>query len=209
MGSMGKQQPNKTSDEELVRQNRQGRQEAFTEIVKRYEQELYHFLVRFMGSRPAAEDVFQDTFLQVHRSLDTFQLERRFKPWLFTIAANKARDHLRRNKRRAASQLSAPIQAGGEEDRQFLDLMQSDLPLPADEASKREIQQRVRDVIEDLPEHLREILVLAYFHQLPYKEIAGILDIPLGTVKSRLHSAVGTFAECWRRLMGDQDESAE
>ena len=137
--------------------------------------------------------------MQVHISIDRFETSKRFKPWLFTIAANKARDHLRRNKRRATAQLSAPIQAGSEEERQFLDLMQADLPLPEDEAALRETQERVRQVVQSLPDHLREILLLAYFHQFPYKEIASMLGIPLGTVKSRLHTAVGTFADLWKR----------
>ena len=196
----GQQPLDDLRDEQIIELYRGGREEAFGILVKRYRQELYYFLIRFTGSRHSAEDVFQDTFMQVHISVNQFKTSKRFKPWLFTIAANKARDHLRRSKRRATAPLSAPIQAGSEEERQFLDLMQADLPFPEDEAALRETQERVRQVVQSLPDHLREILLLAYFHQFPYKEIASILGIPLGTVKSRLHTAVGTFADFWKRL---------
>ena len=190
----------KLGDGRLIEQYRAGHEHAFDVLVHRYQQELYHFLVRFTGSRHAAEDVFQETFLQVHLSIDTFQTDKRFKPWLFTIAANKARDYLRRTNRRAALRLSAPIQGdAGEEDRQFLDLLQADLPMPDEQATLRETQERVQKVVISLPDHLREILILAYFHQFAYKEIAEMLKIPLGTVKSRLHSAVGSFADLWKR----------
>ena len=177
------------TDERLIERYRAGDENAFATIVNRYRLELFHFLVRFTANRASAEDVFQETFLQVHQSVDSFRTDMRFKPWLFTIAANKARDHLRRSKRRAAAPLSAPMQTGSEdEQRSFLDLMQSDLPRPEDEAAQRETGDRVRQVVADLPDHLREILLLAYFHQFPYKEIAEMLGIPLGTGKSRLHS---------------------
>ena len=194
--------PEQLKDEQIIELYRTGRDEVFELLVQRYQQELYHFLVRFTGSRPSAEDVFQEAFLQVHVSIDRFDTSKRFKPWLFTIAANKARDHLRRSKRRSAAALSAPVAGGSDEEREFLDLMQADLPLPEDEADLHETQQRVRQVVQSLPDHLREILVLAYFQQFPYKRIAQMLGIPLGTVKSRLHTAVGTFADHWARQTG-------
>ncbi len=190
-------------DEQLVRSYRRGDQQAFSQLIERYQQELYRFLVRFVRDRAAAEDVFQDTFLQVHVSIDTFQTSKRFKPWLFTIAANKARDYLRRSKRRAATQLSSPVQPGSDEDRdrQFLDLLEANLPLPDDETAQQETADLVRAVVDGLPEHLREILLLAYFHQFSYKQVAEVLHIPLGTVKSRLHAAVGTFAQRWKQKL--------
>ena len=194
------------ADERLVERYREGLDEAFTILVKRYQQELFHFLVRFTSNRSSAEEVFQETFLQIYQSLDTFQTDRRFKPWLFTIASNKARDHLRRNKRRSAAPLSAPVQSGDdEEERSYLDLMQASLPMPDEQAVRQEIAERVKEVVSTLPDHLREILLLAYFHQFPYKEIAQVLGIPLGTVKSRLHSAVGTFARAWKQQADELD----
>jgi RNA polymerase sigma-70 factor (ECF subfamily) len=186
------------SDEQLLDSYRHGERAAFALLVGRYQRELYHFLVRFLGNRAAAEDVFQETFLQVHQSAEQFDPQRRFRPWLFTIAANKARDLIRSQARRPANPLQASISPGDDESGEFIDLMQSASELPSDPLEKRELQQLVHNTVATMPEHLREILLLSYFHQFPYKQISEILDIPLGTVKSRLHAAVAHFADRWR-----------
>lgn len=187
------------SDEQLVLAYRRGDRSSFAALIARYERELFHFLVRFMGDRAAAEDMFQETFLQVHQSAAGFDTDRRFRPWLFTIAANKARDMMRSNARRAMSPLQASIGRGSDDDGgEFIDLMQSDSPPPDDPLLRQELQARVQSTVMGMPPHLREILLLSYFHQFPYKQIGEILDIPLGTVKSRLHAAVAHFANQWR-----------
>ena len=186
------------TDEQLLADYRHGDKPSFAKLVARYQRELYHFLVRFLGNRASAEDVFQETFLQVHQSAEQFDLQRRFRPWLFTIAANKARDLIRSQARRPANPLQASISPGDEESGEFIDLMQSTSDLPSDPMEKRELQQQVHNTVTTMPEHLREILLLSYFHQFPYKQISEILDIPLGTVKSRLHAAVAHFADRWR-----------
>jgi RNA polymerase sigma-70 factor (ECF subfamily) len=188
------------TDEQLLDDYRHGEKTSFGELVNRYQRELYHFLVRFLGNRAAAEDVFQETFLQVHQSAEQFDPQRRFRPWLFTIAANKARDLIRSQARRPANPLQASISPGDEESGEFIDLMQSTNDLPGDPMEKQELQQQVQNAVGTMPEHLREILLLSYFHQFPYKQISEILDIPLGTVKSRLHAAVAHFADRWRGM---------
>ena len=102
------------TDEQLLSEYRHGDKKAFSDLVARYQRELYHFLVRFLGNRAAAEDVFQETFLQVHQSAEQFDPQRRFRPWLFTIAANKARDLIRSQARRPTNPLQASI-SGDEE----------------------------------------------------------------------------------------------
>ena len=186
------------SDEQLLADYRAGDKASFSELVGRYQRELYHFLVRFLGNRAAAEDVFQETFLQVHQSAEQFDPQRRFRPWLFTIAANKARDLIRSQARRPTNPLQASISPGDEESGEFIDLMQSAQTTPSDPMEREELQRQVQTTVTSMPEHLREILLLSYFHQFPYKQISEILDIPLGTVKSRLHAAVAHFADRWR-----------
>ena len=90
--------PAEVSDEQLLVAYRHGDRASFSRLVQRYQRELFHFLVRFTGDRAAAEDIFQETFLQVHQSAEQFDPQRRFRPWLFTIAANKARDLHRANR---------------------------------------------------------------------------------------------------------------
>ena len=186
------------TDEQLLGRYCGGETAALELLIERYRLELYHFLARFLGDRSAADDVFQETFIQVHISADTFDTSRRFKPWLFTIAANKARDLLRKNKRQKAAPLSAMVDQHGDSGRAFIDLLEADLPQPSELAQAKETGEIVRHVVASLPEHLREVLLLAYFNKLAYREIAENLGIPLGTVKSRLHAAVGMFAELWK-----------
>ena len=188
----------KLKDEQLVVAYRKGTTAALEVLIQRYQMELFHFLLRFVGNRASAEDLFQDTFLQVHISAKTFDPTKRFKPWLFTIAANKARDYLRKQKRQRAAPLSALIDSSQEGGASFIDLLEAELPLPAAVAEDAELSELIQAVVEQMPDHLREVLALAYFHQFAYKEIAEMLSIPLGTVKSRLHAAVGTFAQLWK-----------
>jgi RNA polymerase sigma-70 factor, ECF subfamily len=194
------------TDEEMLAAYRTGDHNSFASLVERYQRELFHFLVRFLGDRAAAEDIFQETFLQVHQSADQFDPQRRFRPWLFTIAANKARDLMRSQARRPTNPLQATINANDDDSGQFIDLMQSDAPMPGEALEREELQKVVQTTVEAMPEHLREILLLSYFHQFPYKEISEILKIPLGTVKSRLHAAVAYFAERWKNRIQRTNE---
>jgi RNA polymerase sigma-70 factor (ECF subfamily) len=188
------------SDEQLLAAYRSGDRASFDALVKRYDRELFHFLVRFMGNRAAADDAFQETFLQVYQSADTFDPTRHFRPWLFTIAANKARDLLRSQSRRNATPLQANVNPNDEDGSQFVDLLKSTAELPSQPLEQSEMRDLVHRTIDGMPEHLREIVLLSYFHQFPYKTISDILGIPLGTVKSRLHAAVAFFAHRWSAL---------
>jgi len=187
------------TDEQLLSDYLRGDQPAFRQLVERYQRELYHFLARFLGDRAAADDIFQESFLQVHQSAASFDLSRRFKPWLFTIAANKARDLRRSRARRPTQPLQASIDSDDGNSGEFIDLMQAVQETPSEPLERKELEQRVRKTVMDMPDNLREVLLLAYFQQFPYKQIADMLGVPLGTVKSRLHSAVAFFASEWKR----------
>jgi len=193
------------SDEDLFGAYLEGDRDAFEIIVQRYADELVMFLTKQTGSRAVAEDVFQETFLQVHQSASTFDLSRRFKPWLYTIAVNKGRDHHRRNAKRKAMSLSATLDAGGE-GQSFADLLESDVDQPWEGMMGTEDREQVKQLVDDLPEHFREILLLSYYQKMSYTQIAESLEIPLGTVKSRLHSAVAAFG---RSLGGATEEGTD
>jgi RNA polymerase sigma-70 factor (ECF subfamily) len=193
------------SDEDLLCAYREGDTDALAELIRRYRSELFNFLVRFVGGRAAAEDVFQETFLQIHLSSHTFDETRRFKPWLFTIAANKGRDYLRKQRRHAAMPLSASV-GGDDEAGAYVDLLEGPTPEPGAGLDEREVADLVRQAIERLAPHHREILLLAYFQRFNYNQIAEALGIPLGTVKSRLHSAVASFRRTWEIVEGSVDE---
>lgn len=188
------------TDEQLLSAYRTGDVPAFRTLIERYHDELMRFLIRFMGDRQAAEDVFQETFLQIHQSADSFDESRRLKPWLFTIAANKGRDSHRRTARRPVLGLSAHV--GDEDGQTFVDLMAIDVPPPNAALDRQERERQVQDALDSLPDHQREILLLAYFQKLSYQQVAEQLSIPIGTVKSRLHAAVAGFARKWAETAG-------
>lgn len=190
--------PETRTDEQLLDDYRHGDKAAFAGLVNRYQRELYHFLVRFLGNRASAEDVFQESFLQVHQSARKFDLTKSFRPWLFTIAANKARDLMRSRGRRRTISCDVPIERDG--NHSLVDNMASPIAGPVDCAETDELRRRIIAVVDGLPPSQREVVLLAYFHQFPYREIAEMLKLPLGTVKSRLHVATRTFAATWGRL---------
>lgn len=192
-----------TSDEVLFEQYRGGDRASLRTLIERHQQELMRFLIRLTGDAAGAEDVFQEAFLQIHLSADTFDPTRRFRPWLFTIAANKARDYLRRKGRRRTLELSAPVDGGADGSDgagSFVDLMEVDVPAPDARLDEEQTSQRVQAALDQLPPLLKEILLLAYFQRLSYAQIHDELGIPLGTVKSRLHAAVAAFAKSWQAL---------
>ncbi len=197
-----KDQP-KVSDSDLLQRHLDGDSEAFSALVRRYERELYNFLARFTGDATLAEDVFQDAFLQLHISAATFDFNKRLKPWLFTIAANKARDALRSRSRKKAVPLDAILKGDEAERTSYVDLLAGDVPKPDENLSNLETRQAVQNIVRKMPENLRTVLILSYFHGFQYKQIAEILDVPVGTVKSRLHAAVAHFAKRWRQVAGE------
>ncbi len=188
------------SDEHLLTRFISGDNNAFDELINRYYKQIFRFLVRFTGKQHLAEDLIQDVFIKVYRSANTFDTTRRFRPWLYQIAANRARDAIR-SAGRSEKQLTL---VDSEERELTLDYLASDdSPSPDRELISQETSEKVRDALMAIPEQLREILILAYYDKLPYKDISDALGIPLGTVKSRLHKAVATFGEVWKRYEPD------
>jgi RNA polymerase sigma-70 factor (ECF subfamily) len=184
------------SDEALLVAHREGAPDALRQLIDRYRNDLHGFLTRLVGSQTGADDVFQEAFLQVHLSSESFDRARRFRPWLYTIAANKGRDYLRRQKRRSAASLDAPLSRDGEGS--LVDLLEGAENRPALPLEAADERNLVKQVVEEMPHHFREILLLSYFQRLSYAQISESLSIPLGTVKSRLHAAVASFASSFR-----------
>ena len=189
------------NDVQLLKRYAAGEEGAFQEIVSQYKDGLYAFLRRFLNHPDLVDDVFQETFMQLYVSRDTFDLSKPLRPWLFTIAANKARDALRRMQRVDSTNLGSMFDDEEHSIDDVLNTLDHDDHLPYDDLIRDETAAAVKRVIARMPARLREILILAYFHKFPYAEIAGILGIPVGTVKSRLHTAVGRFAEDWNAVM--------
>ncbi len=193
------------TDGELLALYQNGDEEAFKEIVNRYKNPLYGFLRRFLNQQDLVEDVFQDTFLQLYISKDSFDQGRPLRPWLFTIAANKAKDALRKIQRHSTVSLGAIADSGDATVDDVVNILSSYDLTPDKEVSDDETKAQVREIIAQMPDNLKAILILAYFEQFSYKQMAEILSIPIGTVKSRLHTAVVHFTRKWKSTNRSND----
>lgn len=193
------------TDAELLQHYMQGDEAAFREIVGRYKNGLYAFLKQFLNRADLVEDVFQETFLQLFTSRESFDQSRPLRPWLFTIAANKAKDALRKSQRTSAVPIGVISDAQDMSFDEMLNALGSDNAVPYDEMERTETATQVNEVIAGMPENLREILVLSYFNKFSYKQMADVLSIPIGTVKSRLHTAVARFAKDWKATVGSKE----
>lgn len=185
------------SDEELMEIFCKTQNEHFLEqLIERYEYELYHYLKNFLGDAQLAEDVFQATFLQIYLKNAQFEIGRKFRPWLYMVATNQAIDHQRRNKRHLHASLEKGIQFAGEdlEGISLLEILPGNVPSPDKIFEAEEQRQRIQELVQRLPEPLRQVLLLVYYEGIKYREVAEILNIPVGTVKSRLHTAIKKLA---------------
>ena len=185
-----------SSDEALMSRYRDtGRTEDFNELVHRYERELYRYLVRYLSDQALAEDVFQNTFLQVHLKRGLYEDGRPVRPWLYSIATHQAVDALRKVGRHPTISLDQRANAGEPDAGSLIDLLVSEDVDPLSELQGQERVDWVRASVARLPEALRQTLILAYHQDLKYREIAEILKIPVGTVKSRLHAALAKLQQ--------------
>lgn len=184
------------SDEQLLLMYRKtGDRELFAQLVYRYERELYAYLSRYLGDRQRAEDTFQATFLQVHLKCDSFEAGRKFRPWLYTIATRQAIDNRRRNKRHRMVSLDAPQQNQADDVSRLVESLQSNEESPTQAALASERAATIRNHLSRLPESMHALVHLVYYQGMKYREASEVLNIPVGTIKSRLHSAIHRLSE--------------
>ena len=185
------------TDEELLSQYRAGGdRDAFEELVRRYERELFGYLRRYLGDADMADDVFQQTFLQVHLKCDQFDPARKVRPWLYTVATHQAIDFQRRNRRHRMASLDRRMGANHDHEAgALLELLDSPESGPDANAEAAERREQLHQAVDELAEPVRQVVMLVYFQGLKYREAADVLDIPVGTVKSRLHAAIGKLNE--------------
>ena len=160
----------------LIERSARGDQDAFRQLVQRHYRLVIGVAYRALGDMGLAEDVAQEVFLKVFRHLPTYRHEKHFVHWLHRVAANAVTDALRRSHSVLSLDALEQAPAAGEGD-------------PQDVAAQRDMQRAVRKAIADLPPHYRDTLALQVFHELTYEEISRTLDIPPGTVMSRLNAA--------------------
>src|SRR6516164_6569000 len=158
------------SDEELLSKFRRGHKEAFDVLVRRYERELYGYLRRYLGDSNLADDVFQNTFLQLYTKVGQYEPGRPVRPWLYTIATHQAIDALRRNGRHQALSLDQNREELPDgEVRGLVDLLETKGVSPLDALEGQELRMRVRTAVDLLPCFLRQVVILAYYQGLIYQ----------------------------------------
>ncbi len=180
------------SDESLVAAHLHGDPAAFRELVRRYGDGVLGYLFRMTGNRDQAEDLFQETFKRVHEKARTYR-GGSFKSWLFTIATRAAIDTVRRRKRMTI--LSLNREPDCDDDPPAVEtVVAHDAPDPVDELVREEQKEQVRRAIASLPIGQRAALVLAYYHQLSYQEVADTLGCSVGSVKTQMSRALAKLA---------------
>lgn len=169
------------SDEDLIEKFQNGDLYAFDVIVKRYKNQLLNFVYRFLGNAEEAEDLVQETFLRVYRNRKAYQKVAKFSTWIYTIAGNLAKTELRKRKRRKFFSISDL--GYNEKDYDISDEAFN----PEKDVDGRMKEEIIHREIEDLSPKFREVILLRDVQQLSYEEISQIVNIPLGTVKSRVN----------------------
>jgi RNA polymerase sigma-70 factor (ECF subfamily) len=183
------------TDKRLLEAHCKGDQKAFGELVRRYGDGILGYLMRMSGNRHEAEDLFQETFKRVHEKAHTFRGSH-FKSWLFTIATHVAIDGMRRRKGMRIVSLNQKLDCTDQESEELSAVALADESNePSQEAVKAEQVQQVKDAVMALPSRQRATLVLAYYQQLSYPEVAKVLDCSLGTVKTQMYRALKTLGQ--------------
>jgi len=190
------------SDEQLMLNAGQGDRNAFDELVRRYSSRMINVAYQVLGNREQAEDVAQETFLRAYKSAARYRQISKFSTWLYTIALNLCRNELRRRKFKTYS-----LEGMAERDEESK--VRIDIPdektQPDRDMERKEAGMLVRQAVEKLPEKFKTPLVLRDIQELTYEEISEILDLPEGTVKSRINRGRLRVKEILRPYYGGED----
>ncbi len=179
------------SDQQLVTEAIGGSQEAYRQLLERYRQPVVSLVYRIVRDLSWAEDVSQEAFLKAFRALASFQVERKFSSWLFKIAHNTAIDALRRRRIE-----TVPLETADPDKPDLLDCLPGgDLDSPASKLHSRTLGIAIAEAIANLRPEYRSAVELRFIQGLPYEEIADIMQLPLGTVKTHLHRARKALVE--------------
>lgn len=166
-----------------IKQVIKGDQDAYAEVVEMYKDKVFHVCFRMLGNRHEAEDIAQEAFLRAYVNINSFNIELKFSTWLYRIATNLCIDRIR--KKKPDYYLDAEV--AGTDGLNMYSQIASDSRLPEEEVQSLELQETIQREISKLPEKYRSVIVLKYIEELSLNEISEILNLPLGTVKTRIH----------------------
>ena len=189
-------QPAAHEDRLLVAETLEGNQLSFQLLIERYQDRLFGLVRHYTKSAVEVEDIVQDTFIKAYRKLESFQHQSSFSTWIYRIAVNTALDFLKRSGRNPVQTVEDPeVVAEGPQPRTSAQLAPPDAAL-----EREEIAEITKNVLAELPEIFRTVLVLREFEDLSYQEMAEVLSVSIGTVESRLFRARARFKEALLRL---------
>lgn len=169
----------------LIERAQKGDMQAFDSLVSRYETKAYQYAFRMTRNQDVAADIVSDAFVRVFNALKNFRGQSAFGTWLYRILTNCYLDRKKRDRDKATVSLDQPSGPSGEMERQIED----DAPGPDDLAEQDARESTVQAALQKLPEYQQAMLVMFHVEMLSYEEIAAALDLPIGTVKSRLNRA--------------------
>ncbi len=184
------------TDEELIERFQHGDLYAFDMIVRRYKDQLLNFVYRFVGNMEEAEDIVQETFLRVYRNRQAYKRIAKFSTWIYTIAGNLARTELRKRKRRRIFSITDL----GYEDKDYE--ISDEVFNPESHVDSRMQEEIIQREINKLPPKFREVIILRDVQELSYEEISKILNVPIGTVKSRVNRGRLKLQERLTKILG-------
>jgi len=177
------------SDQEVVIQARAGREAAYRELIRRYERPVFALLFRMVRNREQAEDLSQETFVKALNAIESYRPEFKFSSWIFKIANNAAIDHLRRRELETLSLDGSPHAETPEAMQATALQIGARQESPLDEVEARELGGSIEEAIARLRPEYRSCILLRHVEGRSYEEIAEILSLPLGTVKTYIHRA--------------------
>jgi RNA polymerase sigma-70 factor (ECF subfamily) len=181
--------PASATDQHVVVRARTGREDAYRELLRRYQRPVFSLIYRMVRDRELAEDLAQETFVKVLNALDTYRPDFKFSSWIFKIANNTSIDHLRRRQLDTLSLDGAP-EATSPDRVEATTLQLADRgESPLQELEARELGSAIEQAVGRLRPEYRACIILRHIEDRPYEEIAEILDLPLGTVKTYIHRA--------------------
>jgi len=189
-------QPAATEDTTLVDETLGGNQLSFQLLVERYQDRIFGLVRHYTRSMVEVEDIVQDTFIKAYRKLETFQRQSSFSTWLYRIAVNTSLDFLKRAGRNPVRAIEdpevvgTPTQAGAPRS----------IAAPDANLEREEIARITHEVLEEIPENFRTVLVLREFEGMAYQEMADLLGISIGTIESRLFRARARFKDALVRM---------
>lgn len=173
---------------------------AFGLLMKRYESPLFNYLRRMIGNTADAEELFQEAFLKIYQHRERFDSRLPFKPWLYRIATNLCSDRLRHRARRPIQSLDAPV-SDDDHSATLSSRLANGHAGPIERAREQELKERLAEAVHALPEKQRSVFLMARYDGMSYDAIGHVLEIPVGTVKSRMNTAVTYLMDQLREFM--------